>query len=142
MSLDLLIGPLLAITTLLAFAWRLLSGIARSHHWPSWYAVAAIAFIVLGIIVVGLLFELADELQRRRHSRDQIMMQHRYPFCHVTRLSTGRWFLTDKATGREYRPEGEIGHNVKIGKTRDVADLLPSFRPEPQTAGNEHDGRN
>jgi hypothetical protein len=31
---------------------------------------------------------------------------------------------------------------VKIGKARDVADLLPSFGPEPQTAGIEHDGRN
>jgi hypothetical protein len=142
MSLDLLIGPLVIITALLAFAWRILSAIARAHHWPLWYAAAAIAVIALRIIVVGLLLELAAELQRRRYRRDQTMMQHRYPFCHVKRLSTGQWFLTDRATGREYRPEGQIGHYAKIGKTRDVADLLPSFGPEPQTAGIENDGRN
>jgi hypothetical protein len=142
MSLDLLIGPLVTIAALLAFAWRIVSAIVRSHHWSLWYAAAAVAVIVLGIIVVGLLLELAAELHRRRYSRDKIVMQHRYLFCHVKRLSTGRWFLTDRATGREYRPEGEVGHNMNIGKTRNVADLLPSFGPEPQTAGIENDGRN
>ena len=30
-------------------------------------------------------------------------MEQRFPFCHVTRLSTGEWFLTEKETGREYK---------------------------------------
>jgi hypothetical protein len=136
MSLDLLVGPLVTITTLPAFAWRLLSAIARSHHRPLWYAAAAIGFIVLGIVVVGLLLELAREVQKRRECRDQIMMQHRYPFCHVTRLSTGRWFLTDKSTGREFLPEGEIGHAVKIGKTRDANVVQQSFGTKPQPASD------
>ncbi|AEA65842.1 hypothetical protein bgla_4p0480 (plasmid) [Burkholderia gladioli BSR3] len=30
-------------------------------------------------------------------------MEQRFPFCHVTRLSSGEWFLTEKETGREYK---------------------------------------
>jgi hypothetical protein len=32
-----------------------------------------------------------------------MVMEQRFPFCHVTRLSTGEWFLTEKETGREYK---------------------------------------
>ena len=49
---------------------------------------------------------LQRQLERWRKQRDvyeRTVMEQRYPFCHVTRLSSGEWFLTEKETGREYK---------------------------------------
>ncbi|ACB68957.1 hypothetical protein BamMC406_6532 (plasmid) [Burkholderia ambifaria MC40-6] len=40
-------------------------------------------------------------------------MEQRFPFCHVTRLSSGQWFLTEKATGREYNPSEPATPNAR-----------------------------
>ncbi|WJN72047.1 hypothetical protein [Burkholderia anthina] len=39
----------------------------------------------------------------RRDEDEKAAMEQRYPFCHVTLLSSGEWFLTEKETGREYK---------------------------------------
>ncbi|MBN3776586.1 hypothetical protein G3O06_03275 [Burkholderia sp. Ac-20345] len=44
----------------------------------------------------------------RRDEDEKSAMEQRYPFCHVTRLSSGEWFLTEKATGREYKGGAKI----------------------------------
>ncbi|WP_266233685.1 hypothetical protein [Paraburkholderia sp. CNPSo 3076] len=40
-------------------------------------------------------------IDRIRHS-ELLAMQQRFPHCHVARLRSGEFFLTDKSTGREY----------------------------------------
>ena len=42
---------------------------------------------------------------RAHHRRvEQLLAARRFPHCHVKRLHSGTWFLTDRSTGREYRP--------------------------------------
>ncbi|MDA3669935.1 hypothetical protein [Burkholderia cenocepacia] len=45
----------------------------------------------------------------RRDEDEKIAMEQRYPFCHVTLLSSEEWFLTEKATGREYKGGARVG---------------------------------
>ncbi|MGU7775650.1 hypothetical protein ACV229_36545 [Burkholderia sp. MR1-5-21] len=40
----------------------------------------------------------------QRDANEKMLMEQRFPFCHVKRLSSGQWFLTEKATGREFDP--------------------------------------
>ena len=78
--------------------------------------------IVVGCATLALLAAawafsaLRRQLDRWREQRDAneiIVMEQRFPFCHVTRLSTGEWFLTEKETGREYK--GPLNTPLSIG---------------------------
>lgn len=46
-----------------------------------------------------------DEEERLAIEAERKRVQAHYPHCHATRLTSGEWFLTDRATGREYPPE-------------------------------------
>ncbi|HDR8993764.1 MAG: hypothetical protein ACN6QT_12085 [Burkholderia contaminans] len=51
---------------------------------------------------IGEILRLIGHWRDQRDANEKMLMEQRYPFCHVTRLSSGQWFLTEKATGREY----------------------------------------
>ncbi|HDR9037334.1 TPA: hypothetical protein ACU967_007743 [Burkholderia contaminans] len=53
---------------------------------------------------IGEILRLIGQWRDQRDANEKMLMEQRFPFCHVTRLSSGQWFLTEKATGREYRP--------------------------------------
>ncbi|WP_157643757.1 hypothetical protein [Burkholderia ubonensis] len=48
--------------------------------------------------------------RKHRNANETMFMEQRFPFCHVTRLSNGQWFLTEKATGRKFDPPGLRTH--------------------------------
>jgi hypothetical protein len=110
MFLDLLVVPFLSATVLLVVTGRLLAAMARSRHWPWWYPAPVVGLFVLTVVVAALIFELLQKLRSMRIHRETAVMQQRFPDCHVTRLSSGRWFLTDRETGREYRPASGIAN--------------------------------
>lgn len=85
------------------FVWNLAILVAQHLHWPKWTALAMTFGVIGAVIAASLIISLRDELRARRMRREQVAMEQRYPQCHVTRLSSGKWFLTDKATGREFR---------------------------------------
>lgn len=62
--------------------------------------------LVAALILLSSALALLDSSRQRRIARNLAnelrQMQARYPSCHVTRLKSGEWFLTDRATGREY----------------------------------------
>lgn len=51
---------------------------------------------------IGEILRLIGHWRDQRDANEKMLMEQRFPFCHVTRLSSGQWFLTEKATGREY----------------------------------------
>ena len=101
---DLFLFPIAASIIVSWAVWRALSALAQAHHWPTWLSLAAIATVAAACVVLNMLANLRREIRDRQLRRERGVMQQRYPHCHVTQLSTGQWFLTDKATGREYRP--------------------------------------
>jgi hypothetical protein len=66
-----------------------------------------IAGLVASGVLVHLATELVGELEMLRERRELFVMEQQYPHCHVVRLSSGKWFLTEKATGREFRPDDQ-----------------------------------
>ena len=97
-------GAILATIACAAlFVWNLATLVAQHLHWPKWTALAMTFGVIGAVIAASLVISLRDELRARRRRREQAAMEQRYPQCHVTRLSSGKWFLTDKATGRELR---------------------------------------
>jgi len=97
-------GAILAMVAVAAlFVWNLATLVAQHLHWPKWTALAMTLGVIGTIIAASLIAALRAELRTRRELREQAAMEQRYPQCHVKRLSTGNWFLTDKATGRELR---------------------------------------
>jgi hypothetical protein len=102
---DLFLFPIAASIIVSWAVWRALSPLAQAHQWPVWLSLAVIATVAAACVVLNMLADLRREIRDRQLRREQGVMQQRYPHCHVTRLSTGKWFLTDKATGREYRPD-------------------------------------
>ena len=85
------------------FVWNLATFVTQWLHWPKWTTLAMTLGLIGAVIAASLIISLHDELRARRERREQAAMEQRYPQCHVTRLSSGKWFLTDKATGREFR---------------------------------------
>ncbi len=97
-------GAVLATVAIAAlFVWNFATLVAQHLHWPKWTALAMTLGVIGAIIAASLIAALRAELRARRHLRERAAMEQRYPQCHVTRLSSGKWFLTDKATGRELR---------------------------------------
>jgi hypothetical protein len=94
--------PLFTSTALLlALVSKHLAALPSQQRWH-WLLGIAILSTVLAAFsgAVTLLRACRD----RRCTSELLLMQLRFPFCHVSRLSNGTWFLTEKATGREYRP--------------------------------------
>jgi hypothetical protein len=85
------------------FLWNLATLVTQWLHWPKWTTLAMTLGAIGTVIAASLIISLRDEVRARRERREQAAMEQRYPQCHVTRLSSGKWFLTDKATGREFR---------------------------------------
>jgi len=97
-------GAILATIACAAlFVWNFSTLVAQHLHWSKWAALAMTLGVIGAVIAASLIASLGDELRTRRERRERAAMEQRYPQCHVTRLSSGKWFLTDKATGRELR---------------------------------------
>lgn len=92
----------LAIVGTAVFAWWALHHACAGFWHRPWIANAGFG----ALIVIGALLSLVDELRKRREARRSReahqRVQIRYPMCRATRLPTGNWFLTDRATGCEY----------------------------------------
>jgi hypothetical protein len=98
------IAPILATIACIAiFIWECMSFIASRLQWPTWTPVAMTGAVFAAVIVAGLMASLVSAIQVSRERRQHAEMEARYPHCHVTRLSSGKWFLTDRSTGREIR---------------------------------------
>ncbi|HDR9086013.1 hypothetical protein VI03_08655 [Burkholderia vietnamiensis] len=93
---DLIIPSLLMIVTLVAVLSRL------SDDSRLIVGCAMAAFFAVSWVSSGLRRQL-DRWRKQRETNEQVVMEQRFPFCHVTRLSNGEWFLTEKETGREYK---------------------------------------
>lgn len=91
------------------FVWNLATLATQHLHWPKWTALAMTLGVLGAVITASLVISLRAELRSRRERRERAAMEQRYPQCHVTRLSGGKWFLTDKATGREFRINHDHG---------------------------------
>ncbi|MFP3506746.1 hypothetical protein [Burkholderia sp. SIMBA_062] len=93
---DLIVPSLLMIVTLVTVLARL------SHDSQVIVGCATAALFVVSCVTSALGRQL-DRWRNQREANEQIVMEQRFPFCHVTRLSSGEWFLTEKETGREYK---------------------------------------
>ncbi|MGS0896867.1 hypothetical protein ACVBGC_30680 [Burkholderia stagnalis] len=93
---DLIIPVLLIIVTLVSVMTRL------SHDNQMFAGCAAVALLAASWAYSALKRQL-DRWREQRDANEKMIMEQRFPFCHVTRLSTGEWFLTEKETGREYK---------------------------------------
>ena len=108
MIVEFFIVPIATCGLFLFAAWRALTSLATRLHWPSWAPLIVVAGCTATLIVFAILFALLDEVRTRRKRREQAVMEQRYPGCHVHRLSSSKWFMTDRTTGREYHPEGPV----------------------------------
>jgi hypothetical protein len=97
-------GILATIFALALFVRTLARWIAHCLHWPGWTQIAMTFGLIGAVVVANLIATLRRELRTRREHREQAEMEQRHPNCRVTRLASGKWFLTDRSTGREYRP--------------------------------------
>ena len=102
-----LLSPLPALVTVLLVGcavWNLLRLVASRFHLPSWTPTVVMAAALYAPVTVHLVAGLISTIRKSREERELAMMAARYPQCNVIRLRSGEWFLTDKATGREYSP--------------------------------------
>jgi hypothetical protein len=125
MFVDFVIVPMVGCILLLTAAWRAASALASALHLSPWLQVAVVAATAGTLLALALLHSVREELRVRRERREQYAMELRYPGCHVLRLSNGNWFLTDRSTGREYRPPEEAHHSFTLGITRDGSGRRP-----------------
>lgn len=96
LNMDLIIPSLLMIVTLVAVLARL------SHDSQMIFGCAMAALFAITWAFSALQRQL-DRWRKQRDANEKMVMEQRFPFCHVTRLSSGEWFLTEKETGREYK---------------------------------------
>ncbi|MFM0441049.1 hypothetical protein PQQ84_31695 [Paraburkholderia strydomiana] len=141
MFIEFVIVPIAACILLLTAAWRALSALGAALHWSSWMPAAvisaAIAVVAATLLGLGLLRSLQEDVRTRRERREQFAMEQRYPGCHVIRLSSGKWFLTDRSTGREYQPPEEAHHSLTLGSTRDGSSRWLELVSEDLRASDE-----
>ncbi|WP_186157350.1 hypothetical protein [Burkholderia gladioli] len=93
---DLIIPSLLMIVTLVAV-------FARLSHDNRVVVGCATAALLAASWAFSAMRRQLDRWREQRDANEKMFMEQRFPFCHVTRLSTGEWFLTEKETGREYK---------------------------------------
>ena len=96
-----------AIAGCALFIWTLTGMVAQFLHWPGWTRIAMVCSLIGAVVVANLIAALRREVRTRREHRERAEIEQRYPNCRVTRLASGKWFLTDRSTGREYRPSVE-----------------------------------
>ncbi|WP_454875566.1 hypothetical protein [Paraburkholderia xenovorans] len=137
MLVDFVIVPMVACILLLTAAWRASGALASALHLSSWSRVAVVAGTAATLLALALLHSVREELRMRRERREQFAMEQRYPGCHVLRLSNGNWFLTDRSTGREYRPPEEAHHSFTLGSTRDGSSRWLELVSEDLRASDE-----
>lgn len=131
MTFDFVIAPAIAGALLLTAIWRVLDSVALAQHWPSWTPIACIAGAIAALAILAVIRGVINEVRMRRERRELSVMEQRYPGCHVLRLSSGEWFLTDRATGREFEPDGGPVHSFTFGKTRDAGTAAATLQPVP-----------
>ncbi|MEZ0606278.1 hypothetical protein ACAX43_29745 [Paraburkholderia sp. IW21] len=131
MILEFVIVPAIAGTILLAAIWRVLDSVALTHHWPSWTPIACISGAIAALAILATIRGVIDEVRMRRERRELSVMEQRHPGCHVLRLSSGEWFLTDRATGRAFEPDGVPVHSFTFGKTMDAGTAAATLQPVP-----------
>jgi Flp pilus assembly protein TadB len=100
-------GILASIVCFALLIWNFTSMICQWLHWPVWTRLAMLMGLIGVVVAASLIVSLCRELRSRREHREQAEMEQRYPDCRVKRLASGKWFLTDRSTGREYRPDVE-----------------------------------
>jgi hypothetical protein len=105
MILEFVIVSAVAGALLLTAIWRVLDNVALAQHWPSWAPIACIAGAIAALAILALIRGVIYDVRMRRERRELSVMEQRHPGCHVLRLSSGEWFLTDRSTGREFRPD-------------------------------------
>ncbi|MBT2795349.1 hypothetical protein [Paraburkholderia strydomiana] len=141
MFVEFVIVPIAGCLLFLTAAWRALSALGAALHWSSWMPAAVIAAVIAVVAAtllgLGILHSLQEEVRTRRERREQFAMEQRYPGCHVLRLSSGKWFLTDRSTGREYRPPEEAHHSFTLGSTRDGSSRWLELVSEDLRASDE-----
>ncbi|MFL9876485.1 hypothetical protein [Paraburkholderia megapolitana] len=71
---------------------------------PSREAFTLAASIGAAAAFACALLVIARTLRAHHRRVEQLLAARRFPHCHVKRLHSGTWFLTDRSTGREYRP--------------------------------------
>ncbi|MBN3785676.1 hypothetical protein [Burkholderia sp. Ac-20353] len=73
-----------------------------------WICGGALAAFLLGCSAVGTILHLIEHWRKQRDANDTMLMEQRFPYCHVKRLSSGEWHLIDKSTGRTHVPPAVI----------------------------------
>ncbi|XUW93725.1 hypothetical protein OH764_35100 (plasmid) [Burkholderia sp. M6-3] len=141
MFVEFVIVPIAGCLLFLTAAWRALSALGAALHWSSWMpaavTAAAIALVAATLLGLWLLRSPREELRMRRERREQFAMEQRYPGCHVIRLSSGKWFLTDRSTVREYQPPEAAHHSLTLGSTRDGSSRWLELVSEDLRASDE-----
>jgi len=137
MFIEFVIVPIAGCLLFVTAAWRALSALGTALQWSSWVPVAVMAGAATTMLALALLHSLREELRVRRRRREQSTMEQRYPGCHVLRLSNGKWFLTDRSTGREYQPPEEAHHSLTLGSTRDGSSRWLELVSEDLRASDE-----
>ncbi|MFM0046071.1 hypothetical protein [Paraburkholderia sediminicola] len=82
-----------------------------SFNVPSWIGYGALGGALALAALVAWWSRVDERRKAREYEEERIAieaererLQAHYPHCHATRLTSDEWFLTDRATGREYRP--------------------------------------
>ncbi|MFM0616125.1 hypothetical protein PQR37_18850 [Paraburkholderia nemoris] len=131
MILEFVIVPAVAGALLLTAIWRVLNNVALAQHWPSWAPIACIAAASAALAILAVIRGIIYDVRMRRERRELSVMEQRHPGCHVLRLSSGEWFLTDRPTGREFEPNDGSAHSFRFGKTRDAGTAAARLQPAP-----------
>ncbi|WP_176060052.1 hypothetical protein [Paraburkholderia sp. BCC1876] len=68
-------------------------------------SLVAVGLCLLVLAVVNWRLRRKSDMTRANVEDERMGVQARHPGCHVTLLRSGQWFLTDRSTGREHRPD-------------------------------------
>ncbi|TDN59061.1 hypothetical protein [Paraburkholderia sp. BL10I2N1] len=102
---DYQILALVHIAAVISLAGLALHRVFASYGGPAWATPVIIGCLIGIAIACNAIRALIDRSRVGRQETERAVMQQRYPNCHVSLLKDGSWFLTDRATGREYQPD-------------------------------------
>ena len=86
-----------------AVSWLLAVAMVAVAAWASisWAApLIFVAVVVVIAVVAGAILLGRGEWKLRKRARIRVELEARFPDAWVSDLSTGRWLITDRATGR------------------------------------------